>query len=54
MIDSIVEVLKSFPFNPWLTAVGLFVSYHVLRAVYLLYLSPLAVFPGSKWAALGE
>ena len=54
MIDSIIEGLKIFPFNPWLTALGLFVSYHVLRAGYLLYLSPLAVFPGSKWAALGE
>ena len=54
MIDSIVERLKNIPFNPWLTALGLFASYHVFRAVYLLYLSPLAVFPGSKWAALGE
>lgn len=36
--------------------VGLFFFgvYHATRAVYLLYLSPLAQFPGSKWAALGE
>ena len=54
MIDSIVERLRNFPFNPWLTATGIFVLYHVLRAVSLLYLSPLAVFPGSTWAALGE
>ncbi|KAM7183941.1 Cytochrome P450 [Naviculisporaceae sp. PSN 640] len=28
--------------------------YHVIRAIYLIYFSPLAAFPGSPWAALGE
>lgn len=33
---------------------GVFVSYHAFRAIFLIYLSPLSIFPGSKWAALGE
>ncbi len=31
-----------------------FASYHLVRAIYLIYFSPLSIFPGSKWAALGE
>lgn len=31
-----------------------FLAYHAVRAIYLIYLSPLAIFPGSPWAALGE
>ena len=40
----------------WLLFVvsGVFVIYHAFRAIYLIYLSPLSIFPGSKWAALGE
>jgi hypothetical protein len=30
------------------------VIYHVVRAIYLIYISPLSIFPGSPWAALGE
>ena len=40
----------------WLLFVvsGALVAYHAFRAIYLIYFSPLSVFPGSKWAALGE
>jgi hypothetical protein len=31
-----------------------FAVYHVVRAIYLIYFSPLSVFPGSPWAAVGE
>ena len=33
---------------------AVFLSYHAVRAIYLIYLSPLSIFPGSQWAALGE
>jgi hypothetical protein len=33
---------------------GGFALYHAVRAIYLIYFSPLAIFPGSKWAALSE
>lgn len=42
------------PVSPWLAILGSFLLYHFVRAVYLIYLSPLSIFPGSKWAALGE
>ena len=40
----------------WLlfVASGVLVAYHAFRAIYLVFLSPLSIFPGSKWAALGE
>lgn len=43
--------------KPSHVAAGLLVMYglyHLGRAVYLLYLSPLAIYPGSPWAALSE
>lgn len=33
---------------------AVFLSCHAVRAIYLIYLSPLSIFPDSKWAALGE
>lgn len=42
------------PVSPWLAILGSFLLYHFVRAVYLIYLSPLSIFPGSKWVALGE
>lgn len=33
---------------------AVFLPYHAVRAIYLIYLSPLSIIPGSKWAALGE
>lgn len=40
--------------HPWLSLLGVYLCWHAARAIYLIYLSPLAIFPGSKWAALGE
>ncbi|KAJ5159288.1 Cytochrome P450 [Penicillium coprophilum] len=42
------------PVSLWLIAAATFAVYHAIRAVYLIFFSPLAVFPGSPWAALGE
>lgn len=50
-MDGIVQNLFA---HPWLSALAVYLCYHAARAVYLIYLSPLAIFPGSKWAALGE
>lgn len=50
-MDGIVQNLFA---HPWLSALAVYLCYHTARAVYLIYLSPLAIFPGSKWAALGE
>lgn len=35
-------------------ALALWTLYHAVRGLYLLYLSPLAIYPGSPWAALSE
>lgn len=50
-MDSLVHTVLG---HPWLSALAVYFCYHAVRAVYLIYLSPLAKFPGSKWAALGE
>jgi hypothetical protein len=50
-MDGIVQSLIA---HPWLSALAVYFCWHAARAVYLIYLSPLAIFPGSKWAALGE
>ncbi|KAJ5769074.1 Cytochrome P450 [Penicillium odoratum] len=47
-------LLFDTPVSLWLIAIGTFAVYHAVRAVYLIFFSPLAVFPGSPWAALGE
>lgn len=54
MLSSAYSWYNQLPISPWLVLFGGFVLYHVARAIYLIYLSPLAIFPGSKWAALGE
>ncbi|GKZ18415.1 hypothetical protein AbraIFM66951_000974 [Aspergillus brasiliensis] len=46
--------LSHLPVNIWVLAVAAFAVYHAIRAVYLIFFSPLAIFPGSPWAALGE
>lgn len=38
--------------NFWTIAVGLWISYVVYGIVWRLYLSPIAKFPGPKWAAV--
>ena len=50
-MQGIVQTLLA---HPWLSLVVVYIGGHVIRAIYLIYLSPLAIFPGSKWAALGE
>lgn len=43
--------------KPSHAAVGCLLTYtlyHVARAIYLLYLSPVSIYPGSSWAALSE
>ncbi|KAJ6190031.1 hypothetical protein N7519_000052 [Penicillium mononematosum] len=49
-----MSLLSVLPVSLWLIAAGTFAVYHAIRAVYLIFFSPLAVFPGSPWAALGE
>nr|A0A2P1DPA5.1 RecName: Full=Cytochrome P450 monooxygenase macH; AltName: Full=Macrophorins biosynthesis cluster protein H [Penicillium terrestre]AVK70101.1 MacH [Penicillium terrestre]QBC75447.1 MacH [Penicillium terrestre] len=49
-----MALLSVLPVSLWLIAAGTFAVYHAIRAVYLIFFSPLAVFPGSPWAALGE
>ncbi|KAJ5437180.1 Cytochrome P450 [Penicillium cf. griseofulvum] len=49
-----MALFSVFPVSLWLIAAGTFAVYHAIRAVYLIFFSPLAVFPGSPWAALGE
>ena len=46
--------LSQLPVSVWLIAAATFAAYHAFRAVYLIFFSPLAIFPGSPWAALGE
>jgi hypothetical protein len=53
-MDTVRDYYDKLPFSPWLLGLGAFALYHAIRAVYLICLSPLAIFPGSKWAALGE
>jgi hypothetical protein len=47
-------ILQLLLAHPYLSVLAAYVCYHATRAVYLIYLSPLAIFPGSKWAALSE
>ncbi|KEY73624.1 hypothetical protein S7711_09562 [Stachybotrys chartarum IBT 7711] len=47
-------LMQSNPGTGVVVVVLSFVVYHVVRAIYLIYFSPLSVFPGSPWAALGE
>ncbi|KAI3325550.1 cytochrome P450 [Xylariaceae sp. AK1471] len=48
-------LVTGFGIWPPLVAVGvIFAIYHAVRAVYLIYFSPLSIFPGSKWAAVSE
>lgn len=49
-----MTLLTVVPVSFWLIAAGTFVAYHAIRAVYLIFFSPLSIFPGSPWAALGE
>ncbi|KAI2887858.1 hypothetical protein CBS11852_7358 [Aspergillus niger] len=48
------NALSDLPVSIWLAAAATFAVYHAIRAVYLIFFSPLAIFPGSPWAALGE
>lgn len=48
------NALSELPVSIWLAAAATFAVYHAIRAVYLIFFSPLAIFPGSPWAALGE
>lgn len=54
MISELRDLHSKLPVSSWLAITGGFILYHVIRAIYLIYLSPLSIFPGSKWAALGE
>ncbi|KAF4636547.1 hypothetical protein G7Y89_g1539 [Cudoniella acicularis] len=54
MVSQLLDLYHALPVSPWLLVLGAFVGYHAVRTVYLIYFSPLAIFPGSKWAALGE
>jgi hypothetical protein len=54
MISELRDLYGKLPINPWLAITGGFILYHAIRAIYLVYLSPLSIFPGSTWAALGE
>ena len=54
LLATALQGVYSQPADIVLGVLALFVVYHFARAVYLIYLSPLAIFPGSKWAALGE
>lgn len=54
MFYSLLQGFDTLTVNFWLLPFGLFVIYHGVRAIYLIYFSPLSIFPGSKWAALGE
>lgn len=46
--------LDSSSIDIWFGVIGILALYHTIRAIYYIYLSPLAIFPGSKCAALGE
>ena len=54
MLSLLRELYARLPISPWIILLGTFVSYHFLRSIYLIYFSPLSIFPGSKWAAIGE
>ena len=57
MFSHLLETSSKVPIDPSSIVAGslaLFLTYHAIRAIYLLYFSPLAKFPGSPWAALGE
>ena len=54
MFSQIQDFYSQLPISPGLILLGALVLYHTFRAIYLIYLSPLSIFPGSKWAALGE
>lgn len=54
--DTLVKYFASY-FNVYSVAllfIGSYVVYQIFRAIYLMYFSPLAKFPGSKWAAVTE
>lgn len=51
----LIDLLARLPLSLCCAALlGALLPYHVARAIYLIYFSPLAIFPGSKWAAVGE
>ena len=54
MVSQLLDWYNALPISLWVLVLGSIVGYHAVRAVYLIYFSPLAIFPGSKWAALGE
>lgn len=54
LLSVLSNSLSQLPVSIWLIAAATFAAYHAIRAVYLIFFSPLAIFPGSPWAALGE
>lgn len=54
MLSFLQGLHAHLPVSPWIILLGAIVSYHVVRSIYLIYFSPLSIFPGSKWAAIGE
>lgn len=51
----LIDLLARLPLPLYFAAaLGALLVYHIARAIYLIYFSPLAIFPGSKWAAVGE
>lgn len=54
MLSLLGDLYARLPMSPWLICLGALALYHAVRAIYLIYFSPLSIFPGSKWAAVGE
>ncbi len=54
MLSILKDGSAQLPVSPWIIVLVAFALYHAVRAVYLIYFSPLSIFPGSKWAAVGE
>nr|CDP31274.1 Putative cytochrome P450 E-class, group I [Podospora anserina S mat+] len=49
------EALGQVPLTSWLKfSAGLYLVYHIVRAIYLLNFHPYAKYPGPKWAALSN
>ncbi|KAG0152686.1 hypothetical protein PDIDSM_42610 [Penicillium digitatum] len=49
-----MALVSVLPVNLWLIAASIFALYQIIRAVYLIFFSPLSGFPGSPWAAVWE